>query len=395
MKLKINKACDLNSISVLPPHTRRSSMMQQPRSQPSQQSFSQGFSSQQNGIFSQISQNSVDEVLTDNQRFSSQEKDHSVRRLSCLAPTSYPREEIQMPLSRNSSTLTRRWNSTTVPEHKCQLSDELEHKISMMDTSLNRLGMILDSVQADIMQVNKGTKELSLEVEGIRQKSVAHHDSLHLLTRTQEEIKTSLESISNQLLTIMQKDKNQEIILAVSNLREQIDFNYQKQNDELSKCLSRDLQEIMYSLKTLHQKNAPFAILPPKMSGFSSSTHKSFITSFREAEPLKVCKPSPLAPKIEMGRWIAVKAEQTAHSNRYGNSCNNPKQRIASMDREQKLIIDLDDETDGDLSCLIVEKKPDNQIMVDLEEDTARILREARRRKRKRDCKRLFAAHRK
>lgn len=42
-------------------------MMQQPRSQPSQQSFSQGFSSQQNGIFSQISQNSVDEVLTDNQ----------------------------------------------------------------------------------------------------------------------------------------------------------------------------------------------------------------------------------------------------------------------------------------------------------------------------------------
>lgn len=46
-----------------------------------------------------------------------------------------------------------------------QLSDELEHKISMMDTSLNRLGMILDSVQADIMQVNKGTKELSLEGE--------------------------------------------------------------------------------------------------------------------------------------------------------------------------------------------------------------------------------------
>lgn len=28
------------------------------------------------------------------------------------------------------------------------------------------------------------------------------------------------------------------------------------------------------------------------------------------------------------------------------------------QDREQKLIIDLDDETDGDLSCLLVEKKP-------------------------------------
>uniref|UniRef100_A0A803KZA1 Protein PAIR1 n=1 Tax=Chenopodium quinoa TaxID=63459 RepID=A0A803KZA1_CHEQI len=360
MKLKINKACDLNSISVLPPHSRRSSMMQQPRSQPSQQSFSQGFSSQQNGIFSQISQNSVDEVLTDNQRFSSQEKDHSVRRLSCLAPTAYPREESQMPLSRNSSSLTRRWNSTTVPEHKCQLSDELEHKISMMDTSLNRLGMILDSVQADIMQVNKGTKELSLEVEGIRQKSIAHHDSLHLLNRTQEEMKTSLESISNQLLTIMQKDKNQE--------------------------------EIMSSLKTLHQKNAPFSILPPKMSGVSSSSQKPILT--REAEPLKVFKPSHLAPKIEMGRWTAVKPEQTAQSNRYGNSCNNPKQR-SSMDREQKIIIDLDDETDGAFSCLIVEKESDRHFMVGLEEDTARILREARRRKRKRDSKKLFATRRK
>ncbi|XP_021748609.1 protein PAIR1 [Chenopodium quinoa] len=392
MKLKINKACDLNSISVLPPHSRRSSMMQQPRSQPSQQSFSQGFSSQQNGIFSQISQNSVDEVLTDNQRFSSQEKDHSVRRLSCLAPTAYPREESQMPLSRNSSSLTRRWNSTTVPEHKCQLSDELEHKISMMDTSLNRLGMILDSVQADIMQVNKGTKELSLEVEGIRQKSIAHHDSLHLLNRTQEEMKTSLESISNQLLTIMQKDKNQEVMMAVSNLQEKIDLNYQKQSDELSKCLSRDLQEIMSSLKTLHQKNAPFSILPPKMSGVSSSSQKPILT--REAEPLKVFKPSHLAPKIEMGRWTAVKPEQTAQSNRYGNSCNNPKQR-SSMDREQKIIIDLDDETDGAFSCLIVEKESDRHFMVGLEEDTARILREARRRKRKRDSKKLFATRRK
>ncbi|XP_039059046.1 uncharacterized protein LOC120202727 [Hibiscus syriacus] len=52
MKLKISKACDLGSISVFPPNTRRSSMppsvpqSSQLRSQPSQQSFSQGISSQ-------------------------------------------------------------------------------------------------------------------------------------------------------------------------------------------------------------------------------------------------------------------------------------------------------------------------------------------------------------
>jgi len=32
-----------------------------------------------------------------------------------------------------------------------------------METSLSRFGMIMDSVQSDIMQVNKGTKEVHLE----------------------------------------------------------------------------------------------------------------------------------------------------------------------------------------------------------------------------------------
>ncbi|KNA15819.1 hypothetical protein SOVF_094760 [Spinacia oleracea] len=402
MKLKINKACDLNSISVLPPHTRRSSMMQQPRSQPSQQSFSQGFSSQQNGIFSQISQNSIDVIHADNQRLSSQDKENSVKRLSYLAPASYPREESQMPISRTSSSLTRRWNSSTGPENKGQLSDELEHKIAMMDTSLNKLGMILDSVQADILQVNKGTKELSLEVEGIRQKSICHHDSLHLLNRTQEETKATLESISNQLLTIIQKDKSQEILLAVLKLQEQNDINYQniqKHNDELPKYISgvtRDLKEcehsrfkeIMCSIQTLH-KSAPLTILRPKVSAAGSSLPKPF--TMREAEPTKVSKPAHLVQKIEIGRWTTVKAEETAFSNQHGQ---NPKQRRPPLDKKQKVIIDLDNETDEDLSCLIVEKKSDNNFMDELELDTAEILRKARRRKRKQDCKRSFLTHR-
>lgn len=33
----------------------------------------------------------------------------------------------------------------------------------MMETSLSRFGMILDSIQSDIMLVNKGRKELALE----------------------------------------------------------------------------------------------------------------------------------------------------------------------------------------------------------------------------------------
>lgn len=34
-----------------------------------------------------------------------------------------------------------------------------------METSLNRYGIILDSVQSDVMQVNRGTKEILMESE--------------------------------------------------------------------------------------------------------------------------------------------------------------------------------------------------------------------------------------
>lgn len=43
------------------------------------------------------------------------------------------------------------------------VSEELEHRIGMIETSLSRFGIILDSVQSDIMQANKGTKEVLLE----------------------------------------------------------------------------------------------------------------------------------------------------------------------------------------------------------------------------------------
>jgi hypothetical protein len=73
MKMNINKACDLKSISVFPPNLRRRSAepqaSQQLRSQQSQQSFSQGPSSSQRGCggFSQMTQSSIDELLINDQ----------------------------------------------------------------------------------------------------------------------------------------------------------------------------------------------------------------------------------------------------------------------------------------------------------------------------------------
>lgn len=302
-----------------------------------------------------------------------------------------------MMISRSSTSLARRWSSATVPDHKYQLSDELEHRITMMETSLTRFGMILDSVQADVMQVNKGTKELSLEVEGIRQKSTVHDDSLHLLNRGQVDIRASLDvgfkSISDQLSAITKQGKLEQILSEVINLPECIDTNIRKRNDELSKCLSGDLQAITCSIDSLSQKNMALAILPPKVTGADSSLQESILR--REAEPRKVSKQAPLVPMIETGSWTTVKAQKMNFSNRSEISCKNMKQRRASpgvKNRAQKSVIEVD-ESDEDFSCFIVKKELDSHVMDEVNVETARILRLARRRKRKQNSKRSVPSY--
>nr|XP_018676072.1 PREDICTED: uncharacterized protein LOC108951710 [Musa acuminata subsp. malaccensis] len=64
-----------------------------------------------------------------------------------------------------------------------QVSEELEHRLQLIESSLKRVGMILVSVQGDVMRVNKAIKELSLEAEGIRQKISLFDNSMHQLVR--------------------------------------------------------------------------------------------------------------------------------------------------------------------------------------------------------------------
>ncbi|WMV11443.1 hypothetical protein MTR67_004828 [Solanum verrucosum] len=147
--------------------------------QQSQQSFSQGFSSQQ-AIYSQLSQSTLDDFVPNEQRLGSQERENSAKRMSCLPHINYTREETQMQLTKPSTNYLRKWS---VPESKYQI-EELEHKIGMVETSLSRQGMILDSIQSDIMQVNRGTKEILMEMESLRPKLVSHDELLQLMIIT-------------------------------------------------------------------------------------------------------------------------------------------------------------------------------------------------------------------
>ncbi|GAV81729.1 hypothetical protein CFOL_v3_25183 [Cephalotus follicularis] len=398
MKLKINKACDLSSISVLPPHSRRptavatGAVSSQVRSQLSQQSFSQGLSSQ-HGMFSQLSQNSMDDVLTNDQRFGSQERENSVKKVSGLPLMNYTREESQMPMSRSSTNLMRRWNPVSVPDHKCQMSEELEHRIGMMETSLNRFGMILDSVQSDIMQINRGTKDVSMGTEGIRQKLIVQDNLLQLMNKGQEDIKASLDgglkNLSDQLSKDLHQEKLQDIFLVLSSLPEQIRYSQLKVQNELSNTFIKEIQAMVFSLKTPNREVAVASFLPPKGTGCHTATqtkpHPPKNPASSPAAPPKACLKETLVPKDETRSWNSIKVEAT--STERAPSKVYKRKGISSFEQETvcRVIIESDEEIDGGFSCLIDEKETDfgNCSFEDAKEETKRILRKARREKRK------------
>lgn len=102
-------------------------------------------------MFSQLSQSSLDEVLTNEQvgshfrlviyflifffevivlfywffifylqRVSSQERENTVKKFSCLPPGSYTREDSQTPI-RCSTNVVRKWNPASAPDQRCKL----------------------------------------------------------------------------------------------------------------------------------------------------------------------------------------------------------------------------------------------------------------------------------
>ncbi|KAK2650290.1 hypothetical protein Ddye_017779 [Dipteronia dyeriana] len=396
MKLKINKACDLSSISVLPPHSRRSSLAptgpqgpqsSQLRSQSSQQSLSQGLSSQ-HGLFSQFSQSSLDEVVTNDQRVNSQERENAVKKFSCLPPVSYTREESQMPNTRSSNNLIRKWNTTSASDQRSQISEELDRRFGMLDTSLNRFGMILDSVQSDLMQVNRGTKDVSLEMEKMRQKLGAYDISMQLMNKRQEDIKTSidggLKSLSDQLRKDIYQDQFKKILLMLSTLPEQIEASLMKLQIELCNIFAKEMQAMTSSLKSPNHNGQVATI--KKRAGRCATQLKRPRTIKSPNVPPKICRKSTEVPKVELGGWNSVKKEQATIKKRIP-AIERKKRGVSSVGqaRECRISIDSDEDIERGFSCLINQKETDNEIKLikDVKEETEQILRRARRQRKK------------
>ncbi|XP_068647034.1 putative recombination initiation defects 3 [Aristolochia californica] len=394
MKLKINKACDLSSISVLPPHSRRGntntsradgsglgrSQASQLRSM-SQQSFSQGVS------LSQLSQNSIEENLTNEPRLGSQERDNSMKRFSSLVPSIYMREDSQVPVSKSCNSVTRRWSSAPLPEYKCQVTEELDRRIGLVETSVSRLAMILDSIQSDVMQVNKSVKEVLLGTEGLRQKMVLQENTLQLITKGEEDIRfsleKSLESILDQLRMESDHNKMKEIESTLSALPQQIRAHLLRLQSELSQNLTKEIEKMNSPNRQSQYQQLPVT-QPPKRTTRTatwSEKKKPVTVEIPDAPPNGQTK----VRKRSTGKTKSRNQTTATSASKMLSKHTKRVTPVKKQERDWRIIIDSDEESEGVFSFLLEEKEMGTQkrLIEEVKVETERILRQARRNKRK------------
>ncbi|KAJ9564020.1 hypothetical protein OSB04_009180, partial [Centaurea solstitialis] len=176
--MKINKACDLSSISVLPPQLRRRSGISNSlpetsstfrQAQPSTITAAAAVTaitfSGHHAIFSQFSQNSQDETLTNDQLVVSQERESSLKRFSSLPPVNHTRGESQLPLSRSST-----YQKSSLHGDLKLISDQLNQDtcnkntqdVSILLSSLQeKIGLFISNLRNDL------SKSFAYEMQAI------------------------------------------------------------------------------------------------------------------------------------------------------------------------------------------------------------------------------------
>ncbi|CAL5001036.1 unnamed protein product [Urochloa decumbens] len=296
MNLKINKACDLGSISVLPPRRTGGSggvgasgssaaglaaSQQLQRSQPlSQQSFSQGAGGSGGGSSllhsqSQLSQGSLDENLlslhlaspTRDKRFGLH--DDSSKKIPSLPVNSAScvRDESQLQLAKISSNPVHRWNPSP-PDSRCQVPNEdVERKFQHLASSVNKMGMVLDLVQNDVMQLNRAMKEASLDSGSIQQKVVVLDNSLQKILKGQDDLKALVEgstkSIADQLSVLnSHSHKLDEISSTLSVWPRQIEIDLRQLQSDIFRIFTKEMEGTVRAIRSL--SNRPSAVQMPE-----------------------------------------------------------------------------------------------------------------------------------
>ncbi|XP_044983266.1 protein PAIR1-like isoform X3 [Hordeum vulgare subsp. vulgare] len=212
---------------------------------------------------SQLSEASLNENLLSqaparDQRFSLQE-DSSKRTPSYPASSaSCVREDSQLQLTTIPTNPIHRW-SPSLPDSRCQINEEVERKFQHLASSVHKLGMILDSVQNDVMQLNRSMKEASLDSGSIQKKFVLLEDSLKQILKGQDDIKAlfegSTESNPDQLSVLNSHTRKlDEMTSILSALPNHLQAEFGQLKGDTYRIFTKEMEGIARGIRSINTR---------------------------------------------------------------------------------------------------------------------------------------------
>ncbi|KAL6128714.1 hypothetical protein ACLB2K_072069 [Fragaria x ananassa] len=255
-----------------------------------------------------------------------------------------------------------------------------------------------------------------------------------------------IKSMSEELRKNENQDKLQEMFLVLSALPEKIEASLLSSQNNIHSSFINEMQKLLCSIQTYQNQirypietSKVLSVLSPKAPKAATSSipqvkqtqKRKYVRKYvrkykapslpspkgaachsvpekrphpikKESERLKYpaldyhsTVPSTVPPKVyvqaavvtatETGGWKTVKAEKATSSQRVPPQVQKPNGYTSVKQERDRVIIESDEDIDGGFSCLLDEKGTDikNFMNEEVDQETERILRRARRRKRR------------
>ncbi|XP_037481872.1 protein PAIR1-like [Triticum dicoccoides] len=202
--------------------------------------------------------------------------DDSSKRMPPFPPTSVSRAQEepqqQQPVIISNSTIPH-WNPSPT-DTRCRVNEDAECRFQQLSGSVHKVGMVLDSVQTDVIQLNRTMKDASVESGGVQQKFDLLEDTLQKIIQGQNDLKVlaenSMKSNSDQLNVLNSRtSKLNEMSLVVSACPKQVQADLRELHGDIFRVLTKDMEGVVRDIRSLNTRPAAMPMLPLKDKNFS------------------------------------------------------------------------------------------------------------------------------
>ncbi|KAF2550428.1 hypothetical protein F2Q68_00036013 [Brassica cretica] len=268
--------------------------------------------------------------------------------------------------------------------------------------------------------------------ERIQQKLILQDTSLQQLIKEQANFKASLDGGVKSILEELSKDfseeKLQSIILMLKAIPEQVESALQKMQRDIYQTFTRESQVLPHALSSLEmaevivqapaaprvkakenlpehrgpsakvltimKKPEPIDRLPrapqlkqskenfPEQRGAEAKRNVISNATQKRKQPSSRTVKTSLSPKIQVGGWKTVKPEQNTFKKSAARKQVKPEDTRTQFE-QGSIVIDSDEDIDGGFSCMLNGDAKGAKFDWDAEKEAKRLLRMARRTKRK------------